>query len=195
MNDFQFTADQLCPEDDRINTDNLKKFAPYYKVKYEICKSIMPFKIAEIGVRAGYSAWSFLQASPESVYIGIDANNGTHGGGKGGLGGTYKKWAKQLLSQYNCTFIETDTQKIETIPGLTDVDLFHVDGDHTFKGVQHDLDLAFATLNKTGYILVDDVDYIEDVAKGVEDWILRRPNVKADHIQSLRGEVLIRKEV
>jgi len=190
MSNFIFKESVLYPEDKRINATNLKVFAKYYEIKYNICKSINPKKIAEIGVRAGYSGWSFLQAAPTAEYIGLDANNGKHGG-RGGQDGCYKKWAKKLLSPYNYSLIDIDTQKAEKLD-LTEIDFFHVDGDHSVIGVQHDLDLAFPTLSKNGVILVDDVDYLPKVKEGVDSWLKKmKGKVTTKYVKSYRGELLI----
>ena len=192
MNEFIFPESILCPEDNRITKDNLKVFAPYYTIKYNICKSINPKKIAEIGVRAGYSGWSFLQAVPTAEYIGLDANNGKHGG-RGGEDGKYKKWAQKILSPYNYKLIDIDTQKVSFL-SINEIDFFHVDGDHSVIGVQHDLDLAFNTLSENGVILIDDIDYLKKVKSGVEIWMKKMEKiVRGEYIKSYRGEMLIRK--
>jgi hypothetical protein len=192
---FKFTVAQLCPQDDRITVDRLPEFNSYYKTKYDICKKINPKKIAEIGVRAGYSAWSFLQAAPTAEYVGIDADNGTHGG-QGGEDGRYHRWAIQLLSPYRASFITADTQKLQVLD-LCDIDLFHVDGDHTAKGVQHDLDIVYPCMSDGGVILVDDITYLTTVKNGCDAWVAAHRDAPGFHFQveflpSLRGEMLLR---
>ena len=154
-----------------------------------------PKRLFEIGVRAGYSAWTFLQACPNAAYIGYDANNGTHGG-KGGEDGSFFRWTKKILKPYNYQLIELDTQTIDDL-GFENVgDFFHIDGDHTTKGVMHDLDLAYKVINETGLMLIDDIAYLKEVNIGVTNWLeIMNNKVTAKFIPSLRGEMLIRKRV
>lgn len=193
-NKFIFTESIIYPKDPTATAKRIKEYREYYKTKYNICKEQNPRHIVEIGVRAGYSAWSFLQACPKAEYVGIDANNGTHGG-QGGRDGRYFKWAKKILSAYECRFIEMDTQKIDDLK-IFDVDLFHVDGDHSAKGVQHDLDLAFKAINGNGLILIDDMIYLQTVKSGVHSWIHEMSSeITTEFIPSLRGEMLIRRKL
>lgn len=191
--EFIFDESIIFPKDPTATKKRIEEYKGYYKIKYDICKKQNPKKIVEIGVRAGYSAWTFLQACPEAKYIGIDANNGTHGGA-GGEDGRYFEWTRNILSKYNFELIELDTQLVDIIVNIQDVDFFHVDGDHTTQGVQHDLDLAFNSINDSGLILIDDITYLDTVRKGVEIWIKKMGNnITIEYMPSLRGEMLVRK--
>lgn len=191
--EFKFDEGIIYPKDPTATAERIEQYKEYYKVKYNICKKQNPKVIAEIGVRAGYSGWTFLQACPEAEYIGFDANNGTHGG-QGGVDGRYFEWAKKILSPYNNTLIDMDTQTVDVLD-IKNVDFFHVDGDHTTKGVQHDLDIVLPTLSKTGLIVVDDITYIDTVRNGVYNWLSKNSNkIEAEFVKSLRGEMLIRRK-
>lgn len=193
MSEFKFDENIICPNDPSASVERVSQYKKYYKIKYDICKKQNPKHIAEIGVRAGYSAWSFLQACPEAKYTGFDANNGTHGG-QGGQNGSFFTWASRILVSYDFELLELNTQAVNTL-NITDVDLFHVDGDHTAVGVQHDLDLAFASLSENGLILVDDITYLDTVRNGVYSWLMRMEDeVKSEFVPSLRGEMLIRRK-
>lgn len=188
---YKFNKDMIY-ENDPTAERNLSGYVDYYKIKYDICKKINPKIIAEIGVRAGYSAYYFLQACPNAEYYGFDANNGTHGG-QGGEDGRYLEHAKKILVEHNTSFNVVDTQKVNSLP-VKNVDLFHVDGDHTYKGVQHDLDLAAQCISENGYILVDDIDYIDSVKGGVYKWLENNNEYQYEYIKSFRGEILISKK-
>ena len=189
---FQWDPAIIYPGDPTASAKRIQQYEKYYRVKFEICKAAEPKRIAEIGVRCGYSAWAFLQAAPEAEYVGFDANNGKHGG-QGGQGGSFWKWANQLLSGDRVTLIEQDTQKIDSLP-LKDIDFFHIDGDHSMDGVMHDLDLAYNTLSRYGQILVDDVDYIVPVLLGVRIWTKKmEKKIATVYYESLRGEMVIYK--
>ena len=192
--EFNFDNKIICPEDPTSTKERVEQYKEYYKIKYELCKNQNPKIIAEIGVRAGYSAWAFLQACPEAKYIGFDANNGTHGG-KGGEDGKFAKWTVKILKDYDIDLIEIDTQKINDL-NINNVDFFHVDGDHSIVGVQHDLDLAFKALSDTGLIVIDDITYLPEVRSGVFMWIKKMANtITSEFVGSLRGEMLIRKRL
>ena len=192
--EFNFDAKIICPEDPTATKERVEQYKEYYKIKYELCKNQSPKIIAEIGVRSGYSAWSFLQACPEAKYIGFDANNGTHGG-KGGEDGKFAKWAAKILKDYDIDLIEIDTQKTNDL-NINNIDFFHVDGDHSVVGVQHDLDLAFKALSDTGLIVIDDITYLPEVRNGAFMWIKRIDNaITSEFVESLRGEMLIRKRL
>lgn len=189
---FRFDENIICPEDPTATVERIQQYKGYYKIKYDLCKKQNPKIIAEIGVRAGYSAWTFLQACPEAKYIGFDANNGTHGG-KGGEDGKFAKWATKILEAYDVELIELDTQKINDLK-VNEIDFFHVDGDHSIIGVQHDLDLAFKAIKNTGLIVIDDITYLPEVRKGIYMWINKmKDKITSEFVESLRGEMLIRK--
>lgn len=188
---FEFKKENIHPQDKTI-LQQFKRMQPYYQVKHRITLRIAPKVIAEIGVRAGYSGWSFLNAAPDAKYYALDANNGTYGGR--GVD-TYDWWgyAQELLSDYNTVFKQVNTQKVDTLTSIIEekVDLFHVDGDHSIKGVKHDLDLALEVLSSEGAILVDDITYIASVSTGVQEWLQEHPELEGKFIESLRGEMFI----
>lgn len=191
---FYFDKKIICPTDPTVTSKRIEEYKKYYSIKYNICKMQDPKYIAEIGIRAGYSAWTFLQACPNAKYIGFDANNGTHGG-RGGEDGSFFKWTHKILKGYDYVLQELDTQIIFDL-GLKDVDFFHVDGDHTKEGVCHDLDLAFKAIGRCGLILVDDYDHLHSVHIGIDMWLKdNEQHIKYEFRESFRGEVLIWKKL
>lgn len=192
---FEFDESIICPEDPTATSERICEYKEYYAVKHMICKLCQPKVIAEIGVRAGYSAWAFLQACPDAKYIGIDANNGKHGG-KGGESGLFKEWALKILKGYNVEYYELDTQELNKLPLNDDIDFYHIDGCHTFQGVRHDLELVknhIGVDNKDRHykhILIDDYKYLDEVAKSV-DIFVEEYGLYATYFESFRGELLI----
>lgn len=122
------------------------EWVEYYHLKYSICKALEPRSILEIGVRYGYSAITFLSASPQASYVGIDNNSSTFGGQVGSF-----EWAKKITAGYKAEFIIADTQQMDAFPGDF-YDLIHVDGQQDGDGTYRDLELA---LKKGKWILVD----------------------------------------
>ena len=184
---FKFNEDIICPEETPRNKKKFSEFKDYYRVKHNIIKRFNPKSMVEIGVRAGYSAHTFLTAVPGMKYTGLDANNGTHGG----QDGPWTWWAEKILGDAGFEFeiIETDTQKTNLVPAA---DFYHIDGDHTTNGVMHDLDICYACMNPGGVLLIDDYDYIPEVKEGVDRWIIAHENqIKWEYVKSLRGEIII----
>jgi hypothetical protein len=179
-----FSDLQIHPND-TIYTDD---YRAYVWQKFCIARKYQPKTIIEIGVRAGYSAYAFLTAAPESYYFGFDAENGSHGG----EGGPYLPWAKKQLSKFpNVTLSHLDTQTVDTL-GDIKADFIHVDGDHTSNGVLHDLEMVLKNhLTPDGVIVVDDIDRIDEVKNGVAYFLRHNPNLKYKYMETFNGEVLI----
>ena len=104
---------------------------PYYRLKFAIAKTLQPKSILEVGVRFGYSARAFLEASPAANLLGIDLDCNLYGGQKGAL-----EWARQITAAYDAEFVTADTQQMKRLPGSI-YDLIHVDGqqDETARGM------------------------------------------------------------
>lgn len=185
---WEFKKKYICPKD-TLSLSRYKEYRTYYRTKYDICKEFAPKRILEIGVRAGYSAFAFLSACRDASYVGIDAENGTHGG----RGGPWMWWAKQLLKDFDAKFIKANSQDLSELPDAP-YDFIHVDGDHTTAGAIHDMVISFAALSPGGIMLVDDYDYLKEVRKAVDKFRADNPNIHTEYRKSLRGEILFRKD-
>lgn len=185
---WKFKKEWICPRDSK-SLSRYDHYRDYYKVKYSIAKNLNPKTILEIGVRAGYSAISFLSAAPEAQYIGLDAENGTHGN----QGGPWCWWAKQILSPFDFEIIIQDTQKITSdyISNLGNFDLIHIDGDHSYKGAYHDITICLPSLSNNGIMLIDDYDFIPDVKKAVDRFV-HNNSIEFDYLPSFRGEAILK---
>jgi hypothetical protein len=188
--EYNFDSTIVCPRD-KDSLRRIDQYREYYHTKYDLAKRVAPKTIVEIGVRAGYSAWAFLCACPTAKYYGFDAENGTHGG----RGGPWAPWARKMLAERGFDVeiaAPADTQSMDKMPIAAD--LYHVDGDHTPDGVYHDLTICFEAAPVGAVLLVDDYDYEEaaGVRKGVDRWLKDfAEHVKAKHVPSLRGEMMI----
>ena len=180
--EWEFRKEIICPRD-RKSRKRFGEYREYYRVKYDLARRFNPRSILEIGVRAGYSAHTFLSACPTARYTGIDAENLQHGG----QGGPWMWWAERILEGFDVTLIKADSQTLDRIEGT--FDFIHIDGDHTTEGLLHDLEICWPAMNDGGVILVDDYDYIETVTAGCDLWA-QRPDVNREYVESLRGEIL-----
>jgi len=202
MSDFRLPEAVICPADkngylrllpldDKTREDD-SDYVRLYKEKHNIISESNVSSIMEIGVRAGYSAYTFKSAFPNATYLGMDAENGSHGG----AGGPWTWWAKITLDRYFPKdlhkIVIQDTQQLERLPEAK-YDFIHIDGDHTVAGVYHDLDICVDAVNPGGRMCIDDYTHLPDVKVGVDKWL--EDNVdKYDHykiLKTVRGDVVI----
>ena len=175
--------EHACPEDPLSHL--FDAWVDYYRMKWAISRTLKPSKILEIGVRYGYSARAFLDASPDALLIGIDADLPTFGGQPGAV-----EWAKQSLCEcFDVRIIKEDSQKFNIFPhGF--YDLVHIDGQQDGDGTFHDLDLA---VFQTRYILVDGYHWTRNNFLAANEWLwLNKEAVQAAFIlPGYAGELLI----
>lgn len=171
------------PEDGERPTDAYKQ---QYYVKFDVSRLAKPRVIAEIGVRAGYSGLAMLLAAPEARYIGFEADKGTFGGVQGFTAAAVPR----VLAGFKHEIRYVDSQTLSRIDD--EIDLFHVDGDHSYDGTMHDLELAWAC---SQYVLVDDYDFIRPVQAAVDHFIVTHrlafPAVQALSDGGFRGSMLM----
>lgn len=135
---YAFPGDKL--------SDLFNEWVDYYRMKFAIAKMIRPTSILEIGVRYGYSAITFLKASENATYLGIDNDSDTFGGNKGA-----GNWAKRITQNYKAEFLLANSRSMPTLPGDF-YDLIHINDHQDGDGTFHNLELA---LEKGKWILVD----------------------------------------
>jgi hypothetical protein len=143
--------------EDRIRPTEARR--QYYQAKRDVVEEIQPHFIAEIGVRAGYSAWAMLDAAgPDCRFWGIDLDEGTHGGDPGAF-----QHAEVILAPWSPELVTGYSRRQSELP--EGIDLLHIDGDHTFEACYGDM--ALGERSGVQWMLVDDFDYIHDVARAV----------------------------
>ena len=180
---FRMDPSVICPWD-----PDAKDYAHMYWVKYELAKAIQPGSMVEIGVRAGYSAWAFLQACPSMEYRGFDANNGEHCG-TSCPNGKWTDWARKILSGYDALIHDCcDTQTTSVMPSA---DAYHVDGDHTEEGCLHDMEICASGMLDHSVMVVDDYTMIPDVRRAVDGWLGKRPEFEMVLVEGFRGDAVM----
>src|SRR5438477_11758442 len=88
-----------------------EEWVPYYRLKFCIAKVLQPESILEIGVRFGYSARTFLEASPSATFLGIDLDSDSFGGEVGAL-----DWARQITATFQAEYLVADSQEMKRFP-------------------------------------------------------------------------------
>lgn len=198
---FEFDK-SIIAENDPIKNHKgqIAKWTRYTKWKYEITKDIKADIIVEIGVRAGYSAWALLQANPDAKYYGFDAN--LYESIPSARGGPWSPVAEKMLKSrgYNVKmrhdFNSQEANKLPIRPGKDKTIIFHIDGEHTTKGVYNDLSLCFKSAHSGCYMLVDDYNNGPSrvVKEGTDKWIKDHKDlIKTKHFpNSANGDMLIK---
>lgn len=184
--EYDFTHDAY--EHDPMWGD-FEKWKPLYKLKWAIARALKPSSILEIGVRYGYSAFSFLDAVPDCEYLGVDNDSDSSGGVSGSLA-----WAQQKLKKYkSASAINDNSQTLDKLPGET-WDLVHVDGQQTGVSTKHDLSLA---LEQARWILIDGYWWTSINFRSINEWLWDNRasldfHIVINDVLSRYGDVLIK---
>jgi hypothetical protein len=154
----------------------------HFESKHRIAAALQPRRIIEIGVRCGYSAWAMLSAVPRASYLGIDNRDPAYGDGA-----AFAAHAAGLLEGFaGARFLNANSRELVDLPPPV-ADLVHVDGDHSFEGAQHDIELALRSGAR--WVLIDDTDYLDLVRSAATS--AARGRLAFDLREPLRGAVLI----
>jgi len=181
---------KFMPEDPDFS-NGVSDFPSYYWNKYQFTHIIKPKRVVEIGVRAGYGAWSFLKGYIPESYIGVDFYEDI-GFGSVTLQNKFRKWAENLISELtpNYELRIANSQNLDRFP---EADFYHVDGEHSLEGTYNDIAKCFSAALVNGYILVDDFDYIGQVKAATLKFCSQHQDIKWTYKPSFRGEFLIQK--
>jgi len=161
-----------------------EEWVDYYRLKWAISRVLQPRRILEIGVRFGYSAAAFLDASPEAEYLGIDNDSDTFGGQRGAI-----DWARRITGRFHAQYVVADSQDYESFPGGT-YDLVHIDGQQDGAGSIRDLKTS---LGQARHILLDGYLWTRENFLHVSEFLCRYRDVIESWtvIPGYAGELLI----
>jgi predicted O-methyltransferase YrrM len=156
----------LCPDFQGPAGSTLKggrgKDHPRYgRFIYALCKTLKPERVVEVGTYAGGTAVGWCTAMRENKrgqLICIDND-------------TYSKNTYPAVTRANLKRVGADESPVELLNGdsrqlvqdvaarfLHAVDIYLVDGDHTFEGALRDMENGLPMVKSGGYMLVHDVD-------------------------------------
>lgn len=181
FNEREFLKDIIDPREGA--DDELLNCNDYYKWNYLLAKMITmgrvdvirenglaSTRIAEIGTYRGYSAYSFLRGCRDNGLKWVDFysfDNCSFDGEE-----NYIKVLGKLIKLFPGYHIAgqiENTQEVDFL-GVRDIDLFYVDGDHSYTSCKHDLRLAAQVVANDGIIMVDDMR-MGGVAKVVMEFV------------------------
>jgi hypothetical protein len=160
-----------------------ESWLPIYAALWRTVRELRPQRVVEIGVRAGQSAWTILDACPGAELHGIDLDGDIEQ--SGGFSGAHEH-ARRLLEGRPFALQLADSHTLDRIPPC---DLCYVDGDHSEDGCYQDLRLA--ERSGAGKILVDDYTHLEGVRRAVARFLAEQPHRKGRFIPSQTGLFLI----
>jgi len=172
----------------------------YYELYYAISKFYQPESILEIGVRYGYSLYCLIEGSDKVTYVlGYDTDENIYRN-QNFVSDKLKTdnlntidIAQKYLNKFVTRDIEIqikneNTQEIQELDGF--VDMIHIDGDHSYDGKLHDLEI---TKQKCKVLIIDDYEHIREVKMATDDFIRKNKSIIKNHylLKSFRGTYII----
>lgn len=182
---FDVANNDVFIEKDNPSHNDYMHSRNYYEIYYAIGKYYQPQSILEIGVRYGYSLYSMMAACDNLKYVrGYDIDEYD----KGSIEGANKNISAVISDTIDFLVENKDSQKIETLDRC--YDLIHVDGDHSYNGKVHDLDLA---KGKCKVLVIDDYNHIGDVKSATNKFVSENESLIKRHFEigSMRGTYII----
>lgn len=137
----------------------------------EIYKEIQPKNIAEIGSFYGGTLWFFLKNNPNVeklivIDMPIPPSDGRYNEMVAAKA-QWLQWIPEFTQFQNYVGNSHDKNLIATVHDnniYNDIDMLHIDGDHTYEGVKADFENFKSLVKKGGMIVFHDISGIPDVA-------------------------------
>jgi len=158
---YDILPDFQGPAGSKLKGGRGKDHPRYGRFTYAFAKHYKPNKIVEVGTYAGGTSIGWTKALSENgtgtLYC-VDSDvysKGTY------PGVTQKNLERVGASATNVIYHAGDSKSIlpDVAKSLTaTVDIYLVDGDHTYEGALRDIQNGLPMMKKGGYILVHDVD-------------------------------------
>lgn len=155
-----------------------------YEVYYAISKYFQPKSILEIGVRFGYSLGAMIVASDNiENAIGYDIDQYDKDSTI-----TASTNIKKIIKNINLSIQFVNSQEISVLDRYYDI--IHIDGDHSYDGKMHDLNL---TIDKCRVVIVDDYHFIEWIGRACNSFAEKHKDKIQETIviDSFRGTFII----
>lgn len=180
----------IVPDDEAIYGDGDAGRTDYYSWYRWAASIVQPDVVLEIGVRLGYSGWALGLPGRAGRFVGFDNESYVAGSNLQALLFLKKRYRSVRLHA-------VDTQTIGSLrPFLGDLtpQLIHIDGDHSFAGCLHDLQLAHEVLPAGGAVLVDDASLQTAPGQACQAFLQQHPGYAAmtwNEAFSFRGHHLL----
>jgi len=156
----------------------------YYEWYFSYAQTLRPRTILEIGVLYGYSSIAMIMGHPEIERLYL-FDNGTYGVPIAEAVAHIGRFFKGKIIP-----APQDTQKAAALRLPEKIDLIHVDGDHSPRGLAHDLDLVLPHLASKGLIVADDVTNVPELRGICMDFAAAKGLV-GQYIPTFRGHILL----
>lgn len=157
-----------------------------YEWYYALARHFRPTSIFEIGVRFGYSLLSMIKGAGECLktVTAWDINQMTNTVATMNI-----RVRTRSAIHPNLNIEKNNSQKYQELPFCAD--MAHIDGDHTFEGAKHDIEMC---ADKCRVILIDDYEYIASVKEATDSFIRENHHrIEAfNPVRSYRGIMVIR---
>jgi predicted O-methyltransferase YrrM len=139
---------------------------------YWLLQELKPYSVVvEIGVQFGRSTTVIAEVSKEKrfAFYAVDSWKEANGDE------AYDHVSAQMQKHFwNFNLISADSiEYSKSFQG--DIDLIHIDGDHSYKGVKADCEAWLGKVISGGYACFDDYGHpgLEDVQKAVDEYIVK----------------------
>jgi predicted O-methyltransferase YrrM len=170
----------------------------FYPTYYALARVLKPKRIAEIGVWWGYALMAMVQGSLQSLVV-QPAEMHVYGYDNESYpeAGSCLSWAAKAFdlmavpsTMVHCSSRDFDRKGL----GLDDIDMFSVDGEHSYEDALLDLQLAEPCMtNRPGAtIIVDDVGWALNVRQAVEEFC-REKGWDALWLPTLKGTAVLQR--
>lgn len=175
-----------------------------YEYYYAISKILQPKTIFEIGNRYGYSGISLMKGSPTATFKGWDLEAGTWGGALESSGTARRNFEKSGFQVVEWTIIDPldniqvflyhQNSQAAVAENVPISDLIHIDGDHSYQGTYHDLEIC---KTRCKHLIIDDYSFNtppDIVGPAVDDFIKNNEDIieQVLHIPTFRKMVYIK---
>lgn len=161
----------------------------YYSWYAAIGRYFKPKRIAEIGVRYGYSLYAMVTATghepQDMTLMGWDLETYLYTPGCTKVVQDMMRGKGYLKSSIS----KLDTFTVQSLDGCNEMDLFHVDGAHDYMHVKHDVKLALQSLRSGGVLIMDDCEFSKETGNAGRE-VLNAHGIEFVMLPTFRGHYL-----
>ena len=156
--------------DRHIGLERVYRYAPYRWFYYVLCRLSQPSVVVETGVWYGVSSAFILEAFqangkgelhsidlPNARYVREDGDETTDA--VGNPGNTGRLVPAHLRHRWHLILGRAQKRLSPLLESLSEIDMFVHDGEHTFKAMMLEFDVAYRFLKGGGILISDDIHF------------------------------------